>query len=132
MTDDRAGGAAVGTFSVTIEVGDASGSRYEALEALVNTGASYLAVPRTVLESLGVEVSEQRPFRLADGREADYDVAVASLRLDGRSFPVVAVFGDEGSGALLGAVALETFGLGVDPVGQRLVPLSGLLMAVSR
>ena len=118
----------MGTFSVTIEVGDLEGSRYELLEALVDTGASYLAVPRSILTSLGVAVSERRSFTMADGREVEYDVGVASLHLDGRSFPVIAVFADEGTQALLGAVALETFGLAVDPVRRRLVPVPGLLM----
>ena len=86
-------------------------------------------VPRSVLVSLGVSVAEQRPFTLADGRRTRYDVGVASLRLEGRSFPVLTVFGDDGVQALLGAVALETFALAADPIGERLVPVSGLLMA---
>ena len=119
----------MGTFSVTIEVGDPESGRFEALEALVDTGASYLVVPRPLLRSLGVDVIEQRPFTLADGRETRYDVGITSVRVDGRTFPVVTVFGDAGTQALLGAVALETFGLAVDPINRRLVPVSGLLMA---
>lgn len=58
----------MGTFSVTIEVGDLDGRRFETLEALVDTGATYLVVPRRVLESLEVVVTETSPFELADGR----------------------------------------------------------------
>ena len=42
---------------------------------------------------------------------------------------VPVVFAEEGSEPLLGAVTLEMFLLGVDPVRQRLVPVRALLMA---
>ena len=48
--------------------------------------------------------------------------------LRGWNHPVLTVFGDEETRALLGSVALETFGLAVDPVNQRLVSVPGLLM----
>ncbi len=118
----------MGTFSVPVEIGNAEVLHYEALDSLVDTGASYLVVPRSILSALGVTVAERRHFATADGREVEMDVGVASLRLEGRAFPVLAVFGDDGAGALLGAVALETFALAVDPVRRRLVPATGLLM----
>ena len=118
----------MGTFSIAIEVGDAKGRTYVELDALVDTGASYLVVPRSVLSSLGVSDSEECIFTLADGRQSAFDVGIASLRLDNRAFPMLTVFGDDAATALLGAVALETFGLMVDPVSQRLVPTPGLLM----
>ena len=83
----------MGTFSVPVEVGNVDGSSYESLEALVDTGASYLVVPRSVLLAVGARVAERRQFTLADGREVEMDVGAVSLRLDGRSFPVLAVFG---------------------------------------
>ena len=39
----------------------------------------------------------------------------------------VVVFGDDGRPTLLGAVTLEGFGLGVDPLGQKLIEVPGLL-----
>ena len=122
----------MGSFTVTIEVGDAEGRNYHALDALVDNGASYLVVPRTILQSLGIAVSEQRAFTLAGGRQMQYDVGIASLRLDERVYPALTVFGEDGTSALLGAVALEIFGLVVEPVGQRLMPVSGLLMREER
>ena len=52
---------------------------YEALDALVDTRASYLVVPRSILSALGVAVAERRHFATADEREAEMDVGVASL-----------------------------------------------------
>ncbi len=120
----------MGTFSVSVEVGDLSGKRYVAIDALVDTGGTYLVVGRDVLDSLGVQPAEQRRFAVADGREVTYDVGDVSLRLDGRDHPVLAVFGERGPRPLLGSVPLEVFGLGIDPVRQRLVRVAGLLMAV--
>ena len=120
----------MGTFKVAIEVGDLQGQHYERIEALVDTGASYLALPRSLLTRLGVVEVERRPFSLADGRTVEYPLGVVSLRMDGRAFPVLCVFNEEGTEPALGTVPLETFGLAVDPVGRRLVPVPGLLMGL--
>jgi predicted aspartyl protease len=81
-----------------------------------------------VLRSLGVEPVETWPFRLADNRERTFEVGEAQIRFDGRTRVTVVVFGDEGVQPLLGAVTLEEFSLGVDPVGRRLIPVPGLLL----
>ena len=59
----------MGSFRVQIEIGDLAGGRFENLEALVDTGATYTWVPRDLLERLGVRPDEERPFVLADGRQ---------------------------------------------------------------
>ncbi|MBI4339277.1 MAG: aspartyl protease family protein [Chloroflexi bacterium] len=105
-----------------------SGGEFQELEALVDTGSSYTLVPRPLLERLGVVPQENWPFTLADGRRVEYPVTQVRVRLDGRIRYTVCVFGEEGSQPLLGAVTLEEFGLGVDPIGKRLVPIPGLLM----
>ena len=118
----------MGIFSVEIQVGDLEGVRYETLTALVDTGASHLVVARTVLEALGVQAEESLPYELADNRVLEMDVGQVRVRIDGRERFTTVVFGEPGSGALLGATGLELFNLGVDPVGQRLTPVRGLLM----
>ncbi len=120
----------MGSFHVAIEVGDVQGQRFEALEALVDTGATYTLIPRSVLQRLGVAPEERWPFTLADGPTVDYDVAQVQVRLDGRRRYTVAVFGDDGAKCLLGVVTLEEFRLGVDPVNRRLIPVPGLLMTL--
>lgn len=118
----------MGTFHVSVEVGDARSERFEIVEALVDTGATYLKVPRPLLDSLGVTPIEKRPFTIADGTTAEYEVGVVYLRIDGTALPVLCVFGEPGAESLLGAVALETFGLAADPVRRQLVRVPGLLM----
>ncbi len=122
----------MGTFHYPIEIGDAQGQRFERVEALVDTGASYTVVPGPMLQRLGVTAHDRVVFFLADGRQIERDVGQTWVRIDGRSVITLVVFGDEGSDALLGAYTLEGLRLGVDPANQRLVRTPGLLMQAER
>jgi hypothetical protein len=62
-----------------------------------------------------------RPERRRSGKSR------RSRCLEGRERTVVAFLADEGAPKLLGAQTLETFGLGVDPLGRRLVPVDAYL-----
>ena len=119
------------TFRVTVEVGNRQGDRFEPIEMLVDTGATYTWLPRSILRRIGVEPSEERVFILADGRHAYYGMVQTMIRLEGRVIASLVVFGDDGTEPLLGAVTLEEFGLGVDAVNQRLIPTPALLKGVS-
>lgn len=111
----------VGTFSTRIEIGTPGSDRFVSMEAIVDTGASYSMFPRRTLEQLGIRPIDQDEFTLADGRTVRRDVAVATVRLDGRVRPTICVVGEEGTKPLLGAITLEAFGLAADPVNRRLV-----------
>ena len=117
----------MGTFHVTIEVGDPGGTRYVPVETHVDAGASHTLLPRTILEDLGIEPEERWPFRLADESEVEYDVSEARVRIYGQSRSTIVIFGDAGATPLLGAYTLEGFRLASDPVGRRLFPVPGLL-----
>ena len=120
--------AAVGTFRYPIDIGPLTGGRFETVESLVDTGATYTWVPRGLLERFGIVPQERQPFILADGRRVEYDMAQERVRLDGRERFTVCIFGDEGTEPLLGVYTLEGFGLGVDPVNRRLIPVPGYLL----
>ena len=111
------------TFQYSIEVGDESRQRFERVEAWVDTGASYTMVPRTIMERLGYTATYRRPFRLSDGSIVELDLCRVNLRLGQDIQFSLCVFGDEQSEPLLGATALEEFGLGVDPVNHALMPI---------
>jgi len=121
----------MGTFSVDIELGDEAAERFETLSALVDTGATYTVVPRSVLERLAVEPRERAPFLLADGRSVEQDIGQTWIRVDGKSVVTRVVFGEDESRTLVGAYALEGLLLAPDPVGKKLVPVEGLLMATT-
>ncbi len=95
-----------GTFRVPIEVGNPEGNRWERVEALVDTGASYTLLPRPLLERLGVSGALRHPFVLADGRQLEYEVAETRVRLDGQTRVTLVIFGEKGTEPLLGAYTL--------------------------
>ncbi len=118
----------MGTFGVRIDVGGGQRERWEALDALVDTGASITAVPASVLRGLGVEPLMKQTFRFGQGETRLMDVGQAWVRVEGREVVTLVLFNDEGTQPLLGALALEGVFMGVDPVAQRLVPVEGLMM----
>ena len=119
------------TFKYTIRIGDPTRSRFETVEAWVDTGASYTLVPGSMLERLGHTPTHRRPFRLADGSVVEMGLCQVTLRIGEENSIVSCVFGDNQSEALLGATALEKFGLGVDPVNHTLVPIVMNLLGFS-
>jgi len=121
----------MGTFKVQMEIGDATGEHWESIEALVDTGATYMMVPAPLLRRLGVNPHTRDVFTLADGRPAEHDIGRGWIRVSGRSEITLVVFGEADTEPLLGAYALEGLRLAPDPVGRRLVPVPGLLMAAA-
>lgn len=117
----------MGVFTVTVELGDQQGERFELVDALVDTGASHTALPASMLRRLGVEAREKGRFQLADGTIVTRDVGQTWIRIDGRPVMTIVVFADEGALPLLGAVTLEELRLGVDPVARKLIEVTAYL-----
>jgi len=120
--------ANMGTFFQTIEIAASPNGPFESIEALVDTGASYTWIPSFMLSRLGLVPLFRRPFTLADGTIIERDVTQIVVRLEGQPLFTICIFGDDGSMPLLGAVTLEEFGLSVDPVNKRLIPVPGFLV----
>ena len=118
----------MGTLYVTIELGDEEGANWLPLDALVDTGASTTSVPASILRQLGLRPLYTERFRFAQGEVREMPVGETRIRLAGKEFTTQFVFNEEGTPALLGALALEAAYMAVDPVGQRLIPVEGLLM----
>jgi len=112
-------------FTVFLEVGNLDGTRWETVEALVDTGATLSAAPRELLERLGIRVVRQQELELANGQVVVCDVGDAPVRLEGQQAMTPLIFGEEREQSAVGAVTLETFFLMVDPVGHRLVRRRG-------
>ena len=121
----------MGVFEVTVQIGNLTGEWSEPISALVDTGSSHTMVAAPLLDRLGIGHVESIPFELADNRVTDLDVGEGRIRIDGRERNTLLVFGQPDASALLGASTLEVFNLGVDPVGQRLVPVRGLLKSTT-
>jgi predicted aspartyl protease len=103
--------------------------RTASVSLLVDTGATWTTLPRETVEALGASPVSERRVRLANGREETWPITILLVTLEGAELPTICLIGPPGGAALLGAVTLEEFSLSADPVGRRLVPVSGYLMS---
>ncbi|MBI4610651.1 MAG: aspartyl protease family protein [Candidatus Rokubacteria bacterium] len=117
----------MGLFQVEIEVLPVDGGPPRVQSVLVDTGASYLALPRSFLTSLGYRAIDRQRVVFATGETAVWDVTEVRVRLQGRERTALTFLAPDESPRLLGAQTLESFGLGVDPLGKRLVPVDAYL-----
>ncbi len=113
----------MGTVTTTMEVGDPQGRNFQEVELEVDTGSTYTALPRKMLEGLGVRVISAVPARLADGSRQMLEIGETKVRLGGKEFTTMVIFGEEGEPTLLGVITLEEALLGVDPVNNILIPV---------
>ena len=95
----------------------------------VDTGALYSFVPEDRLNSIEVKPLRTRELILADGRrdrrllgEALFSIAELDETL---TCPVI--FAPANSLYLLGATAMENFGVQADPTEQRLKPIAAVI-----
>ena len=103
----------MGTFSVPIETGRPAGKRYEPVDALVDTGASYTLLSASLLRQLGVPAHDRVPLILAGGCRILRDVGRTWIRVGEKSEVRLVVFGNGDAEALLGAYALQGLPLAV-------------------
>lgn len=122
----------MGTFSVNIEAGSADRQAWREAKLLVDTGATFTWLRSSFLRELGHEPTSTSPFELADGQIVERGIAEVPVRIDGKVWSTICVFGDAAGTALLGAVTLEQFLLAPDPIHQKLVPVVGLAMKAHR
>ena len=91
------------------------------IEALVDTGATELAIPADAARALGLREAGTRLARLADGRVVALP-RVMGVRLEilGRDMTCDALVLPEGPTALVGQIPLEALDLIVDPRSREL------------
>lgn len=101
----------------------AGSERRVAIEGLVDTGATMLAIPEGASSALGVPVLRTTPVRLADGSTARRPVVgPLSVTIQGRQMTSDAIVMPSGSTCLVGQIILEGLDWHVDPKGQKLLP----------
>ncbi len=98
---------------------------------LVDSGAVYSVVQRTVLEDLGIEPHSHRTFTLANGDQIERPLGDALFRYNGQRGAAPVIFGEPGDSNLLGVVTLEALGYVLDPLKRELRSLPMLLAALT-
>ena len=90
---------------------------------LVDTEATDSLVPRPHLEAIGLVPERRRVYELADGRTTTLDVGFGMIEFMGDVVAGTIIFGEADAEPVLGVTALESAGIEVDPVHQRLKKL---------
>jgi predicted aspartyl protease len=95
----------------------------------VDTRALYSFIPEDRLDAIGIDALRTREVVLADGRTQRRRFGEAKLTVEelGETLTCPVIFGPPGSLYLLGATALETFGVDADPVSKRLKPVAAVI-----
>ena len=117
----------MGAFTVQATVGNLDAAEQEQVEALVDTGSTFSALPASLLRRLGIAPTLTRRLRRANGQVEEYQAGTAFFTVNGRDGVAMVVFGPEDV-YLLGATTLESLLFAVDPVNKQLIPEVGLLM----
>ena len=86
-------------------------------------------MPEDVLERIGVEPAATRNLALVDGRQETRLLGFCDFSIEGLtgSIPCPVIFVPKGSLYLLGATALESFGVEVDPTQRELKPILAVI-----
>jgi aspartyl protease family protein len=115
----------MGLFHVKARLTGPTGRREE-VELRVDTGATLTVVPRPLAERLVLKPARSQQVVIAGGQRDVWPVAEARLALNGDEITTPCFIAPDGP-PLLGAVALESLFLAVDPVTKRLIPVDGFV-----
>jgi clan AA aspartic protease len=90
------------------------------LKFLIDTGATESMVPASELRKIGIQPATRRSYELATGQLQDFDIGVAEISfLDETIFGEI-LFGPDNTEPLLGALALQSAGIVVDPRNETI------------
>ena len=98
---------------------------------LVDTGSVDCLVPGKYLYQIGLSPRGQRTYELADGTEVKLDITVAEVEFMGERVGATVIFGKDNSEPILGVTALESVGIKIDPITQRLKRLPAVRLKAS-
>lgn len=101
----------------------AGGDAYEE-QFLVDTGAIDCMAPASRLKALGIAIEGRDSYELANNTLVEYPYGFATVEFMGAKTVTRIIFGDDDCEPLLGVVALESTGIGVDPVTRTLRKMS--------
>ena len=111
-------------LSVQIGIWTSDGAYLRNLRLKVDTGAAYSQLPAATLHDLGwTPTQPPRPARLADGTPTTVALGEVKMRYHDQDLIRLFVFGEDDCIPLLGSDTLQGFGITVDPVNHRLIPI---------
>jgi clan AA aspartic protease len=101
--------------------------RRVSLRSLVDTGATYPALPEDIVEKLGLPIHGEAEAETATGRER-VKLALAIIQIEDRFAASYVIVRPRDTTPLIGVVALEQMGYRVDPATGKLVKRLPLML----
>jgi clan AA aspartic protease len=98
------------------------------LEFIVDTGAIYTVIPKSVADMLKLKETGRRRFKIANGDVVEYPISEAYIIINSEGVTSIVAIADEKTPLLLGVTTLELLGLRVDPVTGKLTPLELMIL----
>jgi clan AA aspartic protease len=98
------------------------------LEFIVDTGAIYTVIPKSVADMLKLKETGRRRFKIVNGDVVEYPISEAYIIINGEGVTSLVAIADEKTPLLLGVTTLELLGLRVDPATGKLTPLELMIL----
>jgi len=98
------------------------------LEFIVDTGAIYSVIPKSVAKKLQLKEVGRRRFKTASGEIVEYPVSEAYIKIEGKGVTSLVAIANEKTPTLLRVTTLELMGLQVDPITGKLTPLDLMIL----
>ena len=92
------------------------------VDAIVDTGATYVCLNRNDIETLGLPFHNVVNIKTANGKASRRTFEGAKIELKDRTFVMEIMENDDDTPALIGYLLLEALDLVVDPKTQHVIP----------
>lgn len=96
-------------------------------EFLVDSGATYSVVPKSLLDKINIKPYRQQKFSLADGTTIKRKIGDAIFEFGKHRAASPVIIGKKNDSLLLGALTLEAMGLILNPFERKLYPAKLML-----
>ena len=110
----------MGLTYVTVSVRALAGRKRFSAEFLVDTDAIDCLVPAKALRRIGIKPEGRDVYELANGATVELPVGFARVSFMGSETVTKVIFGADDVEPILGVVALESTGIGIDPITRTL------------
>ena len=112
----------MGVFTKRVLFADLLRHATAEVDAVIDTGSSLCLVPENLAQLLGLELVGMGNFTLADGSTVVFPIAGLRVELEGKVGFITTAVVPNPAEPILGALALEALGLGVEPGTEKLIP----------
>ena len=91
-----------------------------ALTSMVDTGATFTKIPKSVAEKVGIKTRRKVLVQLSTGELIERDLGYVEIELEGVRDIVPVTLASEDEPTVIGYTALEILGFKVDPLRRKL------------